>query len=267
MRQLSEELQTSDADTSTVTSTIFPLGGQIVAGVAAAAVIVGGMVSYSAPWLLTDYRRGGAPGGAIALAAHHLHWWPSVVTVLSRDWKRTATFVHSGWIERLHWLSPDRLVAAGFSNARDGGMVALLDPATMNGQSPRAGDARYTCPSCGPESPLRYVVFPRSELNRVTNSPFNSAQLEPAGERLVLRTIEVPREAAPADALYELSPSLEFLSASYGDRYWEIHRSLETEGKIRHTRERCPERHGPRAIEVWEPATGWRTVAVRGSGL
>ena len=38
--------------------------------------------------------------------------------------------------------------------------------------------------------------------------------------------------ADAVEALYEFSPSLELLSASFGDRYWEAHRALEAEGKL-----------------------------------
>ena len=39
--------------------------------------------------------------------------------------------MHPGWIEYVRWLAPNRLVIAGFSNAHDGGMVALLDPTAL----------------------------------------------------------------------------------------------------------------------------------------
>ena len=65
------------------------------------------------------------------------------VTVLDERWRRGSTFVHAGWIEAVLWLGPERLLIGGFSNAREGGMVALLDPdyalpASVQGE---AGDA------------------------------------------------------------------------------------------------------------------------------
>jgi hypothetical protein len=137
-------------------------------------------------------------------------------------------------------------------------MIALLDPATMDGQSPPAADPSFGCETCGAPSALRYVVLPRSELNLVTGAPFNRALVDRAGDRLVVRTIEVPSETGQAaEALYEFSSALEPLGASYGGRYWELHRALEASGQINHTRDRCPDRDGPRRIEIWEPATGW----------
>ncbi len=220
--------------------------------------------TYGGPWVITDYRLSDESATRrLAAAAHHMQWWPSVVTVLNDRWQREGTFVHAGWVEHLQWISPGRLLIVGFSNALDGGMVALLDPATMTGQSPRARNATYACAACGPESALRYVILPRSELNRVTASPFNRAILEAAGDRLVVSTVEVPRATEPASAMYEFSPSLGVLSASYGDRYWEMHRSLEAQGRLDHPRERCPDRDGPPHVEIWEPASGWKTLRLR----
>ena len=173
-------------------------------------------------------------------------------------WRRKGTFVNTGWIERVLWLSPDRLLISGFSNPRDGGMVAILDANALDGQSPPSDDETFRCTSCGSAVPVRYVVFPRSELNRVTASPFNRAIVELNADRIIVHTIEMPSTGAQAtDAVYDFSRSLEPLRASFSDHYWEMHRALEAAGKIHHTREHCPERDGPGKIAVWDPATGW----------
>jgi len=169
------------------------------------------------------------------------------VTLLDDRWQRRGTFVHSGWIEGLHWLGPDLLLIGGFSQPRDGGMVALLDPAALA------------------TGPLRMVVMPRSEVNRVTVSRFNRAAVQVTPERIVARTIEVPADVREAvDALYEFTRSLDLVKASFSDRYWEVHRALEGQGKLDHPRERCPDRDGPREIQRWEPETGWKTLKIRG---
>lgn len=221
---------------------------------------------YSAPWSISDYQVHRGPGTRrIAVTAHHQEWWPSIVTILDDGFRRKGSFVHAGWVDHIRWMPDGRLAIAGFSNVKDGGMIALLDAGALNGQSPAPRHGEFECTSCGPDRPLRYVVMPRSEVNRVSAAPFNRASLSLRAEAIMGLTVELPSASsgAPADALYEFTPQLEFVSASYGDRYWEAHRELERVGKITHTREQCPDRDGPPRIEVWDPATGWTVRTAR----
>lgn len=225
--------------------------------------------SYGAPWALTafavseegDTRR-------VAVAAHHSVWDPSVVAVLDDQWRRRGTFVHAGWIEAVRWLGPDRLLIAGFSNAHDGGTLALLDAAALDGQGPESPGSRHFCNSCGGARPLRLFIFPRTELNRITASRFNRALIRTsAGGPVFVHTIEMtsePPHQGDADAVYEFTnPSLDLVGARFSERYWEMHRALEADGTIGHTRDQCPDRDGPKEIRMWEPATGWRTISTR----
>lgn len=220
---------------------------------------------YERPWGITDFRVDAHAGRRrIALAAHHYQWWPSMVTILDDQWHRQGTFVNAGWLERVHWLSPDRLLVGGFFEPGDGGVVALLDAHALDGQSPVSPDSGFYCTACGNDRPIRYVVMPRSEINRVTASRFNRARLEIRPDAIVARTLEAsPADTDAVDALYEYTPSLDLVRASYSERYWELHRSLEAQGTLNHTREQCPDRDGPREIQIWEPQTGWRTVGTK----
>ena len=221
--------------------------------------------AHEPPWALTAFDVHEAEGARrVAVAAHHYTWDPGLVTVLDDQWRRRGTFVHAGWIEGVRWLGADRLMIAGFSNAHDGGMIALLDAAALDGQGPEPAGSPHFCETCGTDRPLRMFVLPRTELNRVTTSPFNRVRVETfADGRLLARTIEIPSPAGDADAVYEFTPSLDLVRASFGERYWEMHRTLEAEGRIAHSREQCPDRDGPRSIQMWEPATGWRNVQTR----
>jgi hypothetical protein len=220
---------------------------------------------YAAPWALSDYRvNDDNATRRIAVSAHHHVWWPSIVTILDDHWQRNGSFVHAGWVESMRWLPGNRLAIAGFSNLRDGGMVALLDGNAIDGQSPVPRGSEFDCAGCGPNRPVRYVVLPRSEVNRVSAAPFNRAELDVrAGSRLEVSTMELPYKHGPATALYEFTQQLDLVSARYSDRYWQDHLELEKLGKITHSREQCPERDGPPSIEIWEPATGWRIQPIR----
>jgi hypothetical protein len=225
-----------------------------------------GARDFSGPWSLSDYRQHGSGATRrIAVSGNHYEWWPSIVTVLDGQWKRRGSFVHAGWVERVRWLPGDRLAVSGFSNLKDGGMIALLDANALNGQSPPARKREFECAACGPDRPLRYVVMPRSEVNRMSAAPFNRASFVMRAGALLVSTDETTSTSpmVPASAMYEFTPQLVLLHASYSDRYWEVHRELETLGKLTHTREQCPERDGPPQIEIWDPATGWTVQTVR----
>jgi hypothetical protein len=227
-----------------------------------------GSNGYSAPWSLSDYRvESPDRQSRVAVSAHHYEWWPSIVTILDDRWHRTGTFVHAGWIEQMLWRPGGLLAISGFSNAKDGAIVALLDGRAMNGQGPEPPGSPFACTACGTDRPLRYVVMPRSEVNRAGDAPFNRVLMAERPFGLLIRTVELPATAtvAAADALYEFTPQLELTRAAYSDRYWEAHRALELAGKIGHTRAQCPERDGPSHVEIWEPAIGWRVQPVHPS--
>jgi hypothetical protein len=221
--------------------------------------------TFGPPWGVTAFAIHEADGGRrVAVAAHHYTWDPGLVTILDDRWQRLATFTHAGWIEQVRWLDADRLVIGGFSNAHDGGMIALLDAADLDGQGPEAPGSAHYCDDCSAKGPLRMLILPRSELNIATASRFNRVTLQMVGDRLVARSIEVPQAAkGDADAIFELSPTLEIVSASFGERYWELHRALEMSGVLDHPRQRCADRDGPRAVKRWDPDGGWRSLRLR----
>lgn len=220
---------------------------------------------FGPPWGIASFAvddRGGAR--RIAVAAHHYHWSAALVALLDDAGRRLATFSHWGWIDNVRWVAADRLLVSGFSDDRNAGMVALVDTARMNGEGPESPGSEHRCDVCGTDRPIRVVSLPRSELNEASHSPFNRALLEVMAGRVVARTIEVPAVNQEAvDVIYEFTPELELRTAHFSARYWEIHRALEARGQLDHTPGQCPDRAGPRAIQVWEPATGWRSVSAR----
>lgn len=220
---------------------------------------------YGPPWTLTSFSVHEAAGTRrIAVAGHHWTWDPGLVTVLDEQWQRRGTFAHAGWIEGVRWLSSERLVVGGFSNPHDGGMVALLDTARLDGQGPEPAGSPSHCETCGPVATLRMAIMPRTELNRVTGSRFNRAVLEVLPDRLVVSTVEMqaPDDGAHGGvtAVYEFSRDLDLLHASFSEDYWAMHRLVEQQGKLDHPRERCPDRDGPRPIRLWSPQSGWNST-------
>jgi len=219
---------------------------------------------FTAPWAITTFAREGASKSSrLAVAAHHYVWGPSLVAILDSGGRRLGSFAHSGWIEALRWMNTETLLVAGFSESRNGGMVALLDTDKLDAQGPEPKGSEHYCDNCGKQLPRRMMVMPRSELNRVTNSRFNRAAVSIVGDRIVVHTLEVPSTVQASDAIYEFTTSLDPVRATYSQHYWETHDRLHAEGKLDHPRERCPDRDGPREILTWSPGAGWTTVAIR----
>lgn len=202
-------------------------------------------VNNQGPWAIAAFSVDDSQSHRrIAVAAHHHTWGTSLVTILDADWRRQGTFVHAGWIESVRWLPDNRLLVGGYSDEHEGGMVGLLDPNALT-------------------QPLRMTVMPRTELNRVTMSRFNRAVVQVLPDSIVARPIEVPSAGQDAvDVVYEFTPQLDFKGAAFSVRYWELHRALEAQGLLRHSRDTCPDRHGPRTIKTWSPAQGWQVIAI-----
>lgn len=217
--------------------------------------------TFGPPWILADMavrNVGGHPW--VAVAAHHMTWNASLVTVLDDQWRRRGTFVNNGWVESVQWPAPDRLILGGFSNDRDGAFVALLDPVADAGVAGQGLDPELSpgyCPACGGPAPVRVVLLPRTPLNRATGSPFNRARVELDGDRVVARTIEVPGGAGTtaAEVFYQFLPSLAPVGASFGDRYRELARAAIAQGRLARGLQ-----NSSLTVEVWERSTGWRRV-------
>lgn len=215
---------------------------------------------FDGPWGLTDWSL--SPGSAparIAIAAHHHTWWASMASVLDHRGQRLRTFVHPGWIESLLWLDEGRVALAGFTNARDAAMLAVVDVEQPDARAPGTEGTPFECLSCATGTPAFYATFGRSELNSVHGGRFNRARVSRQNGRIVVRTVEVAGDPLSATAIYEFDSALRLLRARYDDLYWTMHARFEREGRVTHTRETCPERDGPADVHVWSDA-GWRRV-------
>ena len=216
--------------------------------------------TFTGPWGLTDWQVGPtASPSQIAVAAHDTTWWGSMAAVIDHTGRRISTFVNPGWIESLLWLDRERLAAAGFSNARNAAMLAIVDSRRALTQAPGSDGTPFHCSACPSDAPLFYAIFPRSELNVLTASRFNRAQVAWSGDRLLVTTMEIAGNPLAATALYEFDRDLQLVRARYSDVYWDTHRRLELEGRLTHSRETCPEREGPASVHQWS-AAGWQRI-------
>jgi len=216
---------------------------------------------YGPPWAHADlavYGAGDEP--RIAWSLHHFTWWPGVLLTLDGAGNRRGTFVNSGWIRgAVPSLDSRRLLVTGISNSRHATFLAVLDAANPSGRSPEPPGSAMECLNCPAGDPLAYTVFPRTDVG--DQQPF-------PGEGPTVMTfisgrteVHVLESAGPsfATVIYELSPDFTVTRARFGDSYWEWHRRLEAEGRLDHSRNRCPELAGLR-VQHWTPAEGWREM-------
>ncbi|MBI1737786.1 MAG: hypothetical protein HYR58_00885 [Acidobacteria bacterium] len=225
--------------------------------------------SFEGPWDINDVLAvSDGKGHAIWLAVAHHTWWPSFVVKLDAAGKAEVRFVNSGTLKVLNLLrtsDASYMLVGGFNNEWEGGILAVLPVDKAAGSSPQKPGSPYRCDACPSGQPIRYFVFPRSEVNR---SEINA--INPVEQILITqRKVEVNTGEGPSNVrafyTFSLNPEMRFVSAAFSDAsYWRLHKQLEEEGKIKHTPEQCPERDGPLGVRVWEPVSGWREVRLPG---
>ncbi len=229
-----------------------------------------GSGDYGPPWNIGAWSLHRTPVQTrIALAVNHDTWWPSSLVLLEHRGQEVSRFVNSGQIYSMAWLdtpSGPLLLAGGVRNHEDevSGALVVLDGNRPFGTSPEQPGSGFECKSCPSGRPLKYYVFPRSELNRLDASGHNRVQIiDRTGKDIRVETLENAVESARgpgAIGIFEFSEDFRLKRASWSDGYREAHRKLEREGKIAHPWEQCPDRLGPRLIHVWDPEHGWTEI-------
>jgi hypothetical protein len=224
-----------------------------------------GSGQYGPPWRISswiNYRAGGK--SRIVLALKHKTWWPSPLVILNANGGEMGRFVHSGYIEALSIAGTAEApvwMAGGVDNSHDrSAMLAILDANHPSGSSPTE-KTEFECQTCPDGRPLHYFVFPRSELNLVTGTSRSWVRFIHATETgYEIQTQET--SSGGSAEVFEFTKDFQLLRASYSDVYWEMHRQLEREGKIHHTREQCPEWNGPATLLSWDQQHGWTTIHI-----
>lgn len=226
--------------------------------------------SFEGPWNINDVLL--APAGkerAVWLAIAHHTWWPSFVVKVDASGNEEIQFVNSGTLHVLRLVQTSMassVLAGGFNNEWDGGILAVLPAEKPAGTSPQKAGSLYRCDACPPGEPKQYFVFPRSELNRresIDTNPLDQVAI--TGGRVQVSTTE----ATPKDrAFYELSIGTEMqpIVASFSDTYWRSHERLEREGKLNHPARECPERLRPPQVKLWTPEAGWAEASFHTAG-
>lgn len=220
---------------------------------------------FGPPWYLTDVvvsRNAGRRD--VWVSTIHNTWWPSAVFRLSPAGEPEIRFIQSGAVYALGFWEiggVTRLVASGLNNEYAAASLAILPLDGPAAASPQTAGSKYACHDCPTGRPLSYVLFPRSELNRASDLPYNKAVAFNVFEgSLLVHTREV--EEIPASTwMYRLSQTLELEDAAPGDTYWVAHRRYEQLRRVDHTTHECRARTA--RIRVFDSAAGWKGTAAR----
>lgn len=218
---------------------------------------------YRPPWQLRAFHVYESRGEKrIAFAMSHAVWWPTALIVLDGHGRLRGKFINSGWITTLALLptaSRNFLLAGGFNNARKSGMMAVLDADQVTGASVEEPGSAYECDSCPTGRPLRYFVFPSSELNAFTpNIPHSVGTIRVKEGTIEVHALElIPQNV---ETIFEFSSDFALQSATFSDGHGAVHRRLEAETKLNHSFEDCPERYGPQTVRAWDSNSGWREL-------
>lgn len=214
--------------------------------------------SYGPPWLLHRMLVTEEAGrNYLWLAFSHKQWWPSLLLKLDAEGNEAGRFVSAGWIMQLAQVRNSEgsfVLAGGISNEWDGAFLAVLRADAPSGTTPSSPGSEYSCENCPEGRPLRYFLFPRSELNLATASMYNRVSAITSSEEgtVYVHTSETPGVAGVEVAsLYEFTTDFELRAAKRADSYWDLHRPLHREGKLDHSPEDCPERRDPPGVRLW----------------
>jgi hypothetical protein len=198
--------------------------------------------------------------------------WPSLLTVLDRSGRRISTFVHSGSILALAAFEGSDgpvVLAGGVSNSNRAAGLFVLDGRAAAGHSSEPAGSAYECLNCPLGQPLRFLLFPPSELNTAVGLPYNRViEILPIPEGFQVYTIEAGAMDTQPSAHQHFVFSHEFeLRRSSQNDSWALHEQLERSGKLGHSVADCAMYRIPPPVRAWDPANGWRELKPAGGSL
>jgi hypothetical protein len=241
---------------------IFTRSGALRAKIRPSATLMQHGRPYNGPWLFTDMTFSTAGPGRLWIAYNGVTGRPSLIVEVDREGRSQVRFVSHGAVSSMIHLTTggtDRLAIAGFDGVANRAMVATIELGTASTAWP-AEAAAPVCPGCQWVSPVAVALLPPTELMRLLNRPngnmwrlrFAAGQIIGEGEFGVHRA-----------AMYWFDPDLGVTAHRWLAQYQAAHRDLETEGRIDHTFDRCPDSTAPLTVRWWRRDAGWTTRDVR----
>jgi hypothetical protein len=212
-----------------------------------------------------------ATSGRFVVALTHHVFWPSFVGVIDAKGDFEVRFLSPGHIYRVNRFVREGsglVVASGVNNEFESAAVAIIDERAPAAVAPQSGASAYTYTLAHDLRgyPVRYLLFPRTEVNRMLGGRLNQAErvIPTEGGAYELSVREHHDPIRPR-LVYRLSPDFEPVSVTFSEGYRHAHNELERQGRLDHPFEACPELRDGLTARVWEPATSWRDVRVAAS--
>ena len=226
--------------------------------------LVDGSQRFHGPWRVFGMSLSGRPGDRrLWIAYGHHTWWPSVVVESTLSGSNSIRYVQAGRIHVLaHWQSAsgDYLVAGGMVRAMSMASVAFIPTDRELSPSLVSEINRLTCDGCPSSPPAAVVLLPPHEVALAMNRPYSWVyRVLTHGQRLTVST----DAGSGVAAIVSISSDFRVLALDHSDRYWQAHLSLEREGRLSHTADRCPDLLAAHEIRSWTPQDGWSTYSVQ----
>jgi DNA-binding winged helix-turn-helix (wHTH) protein len=184
----------------------------------------------------------------------HTELWPSFIMKFSPKGDRALQFVNSGqiyMIEQVRTTEGAFIIAGGLNNEYRMASVAVLEENGPPTASPQSPGVRFEClDGCPKARPFRYLLFPRTELDRASGRPYNWVNAIRVRDRGIIVVTHESNEGTTL--LYDLSKRFQPQDVVYSAGFREVHKKLEREGTIDHTFEQCKERGQPMLVRVWD---------------
>ena len=223
--------------------------------------------SYGPPWHVMTISPPPSSGkGPLLVSFIHHTWWPSVVFGFDRSGRHEMRFVNAGYVEviaRQPKVGDGYALVGGVNNEYGSAYLAVLNEYGPAATSPQTPNSPFDCTNCPTGRPLKYFVFPRSELNAMLREPYNFAFeiVSNSDGTFDVSVREGRRETPTIRSIYRFSPALMPLSVARSDAYWAMHRQLEDQGRVSHTAAECPDRTAA-IVRAWQPGKEWTDLQV-----
>jgi hypothetical protein len=221
-------------------------------------------VTHGPGWVMLDFIVAGEGSArAVYVAVIHHMWWPSMIVRIFPDGRAERLFTQSGGLYSLFWWTgADRpyLVTTGINNEYRGASLAVIDPSAGPAVSPQTPGHGFHCASCGSGRPVRYFVFPPSDVTLAGNFPYNRGSAAGShGGRLIVYVEEDLANRA-AQRLFSFTADLAPQDVAPTDPFWAQHDRLHRQGVLDHASATCPHWLRSTPVRVWSRQTGWQTM-------